>query len=231
MKKSSKGFLISAILFVVTIIFSIGAAKCDVAEVGINSVKVGYSSMNDAFYNFIGGAEGFHKSFYSISEALGYLSFLFIAGFALLGAYQLYKRKSIKKVNPSIIVMGVMFVFVLVLYVAFDKLGLNLRPLIMPGEASLEPSFPSSHAMLACVIHGAGILEIDEVMFPCIGRTILKIVMAAMMLVIVFCRLFSGAHWLSDIIAGVLISGVVVSLFYAIKTLIREKRKKKSEPA
>ena len=109
--------------------------------------------------------------------------------------------------------MGALFVITIILYVAFDKIVINYRPVILPGELELESSFPSSHTMLAIVVFGSAAIDLKRRLKGNKVGSIIGIVLCLLMLLIVVCRFLSGAHWLTDIVGGVLIAGALVAWY------------------
>lgn len=61
--------------------------------------------------------------------------------FALLGAAQLVRRKSLLKVDGSILALGVFYITVLAAYLIFEEVVVNYRPVLIDGK--LEASYPS----------------------------------------------------------------------------------------
>ena len=68
---------------------------------------------------------------------------------------ELVQRKSLAKVDKKILALGGLFVVTGILYVLFEKVVINCRPILMEGETVPEASFPSSHTVLAVVIFGS----------------------------------------------------------------------------
>ena len=83
----------------------------------------------------------------------------------------------------------------------------------MEGETEAEASFPSSHTMLVCVVMGSAIMLLGRYIKDEKIRRVLKIVFYLVIAVTVLGRLFSGVHWLTDILGGVLISICLLSIF------------------
>lgn len=211
MRKKAKNWLcVTAILFIFAALFTILVTKVDVRPIGPQGSSVGFAGINGTVANLIGT----HKVFYYISSALGYLSLMLAAGFAAVGVMQMVKTKSISGVDKKIVIMGFMYVLVLGMYVGFDKLALNYRPVIL--DEGLEPSYPSSHTMLAVSIIGCAMVFFNRLRLKQDARDMGNRFGYVIMALAVLTRLMSGVHWFTDIIGGVLISLVVVSLYYTL---------------
>ena len=130
-------------MFLTFIVFTVLVSTVDVRFIGPANSKVGLASVNEAFFKTFKG----NDTLYLLTEILGYLTFLIIGAFAVLGVYQLIKGKSLKKVDVKIIALGVFYVVVLIFYVLFEVLVINYRPVLVEGE--LEASYPSSHTVLS----------------------------------------------------------------------------------
>ena len=184
----------------------------DVQQIGPEGTSIGFARINKAMHD----ATGLNMILYNITEVLGLLALAVAGCFALLGFVQLIKRKSFAKVDPYIYALAGLYVVVLALYVIFEKVIINYRPVIMPDEEHVEASFPSSHTMLGFVIMGSTFIVIDKyIKNESICRSI-RIVSILILIAIVFGRLFSGVHWLTDILGGVLISSALLFIFSAV---------------
>lgn len=212
MNGNSKNHIISgvgALLFVILIIM---LRTVNVAQIGPDGTSIGLSSINGAVFRLTGVSGGW----YSFSEILGYLAILIAAGFAVLGAVQLIRRRSLMEVDREILSLGLLYAVTVVLYVVFTKVTVNYRPALMPGEQELEASFPSSHTMLACVIFISAAMIIGRYLKAAGACRIVRIVLWVLAGLTVAARLLSGAHWLTDILGGVLLSMVLLGVFAAV---------------
>ena len=140
-----------------------------------------------------------------------------VAGlFALFGLVQLIKRKSLAKVDGAIYALAGLYVVTIGLYVVFEKVIINYRPVVMPDEVALEASFPSSHTMLACVIFGSAIVMIGKYIDNDMLRKLLIALAAVLLILVVAGRLVSGVHWFTDIVGSVLFSAGLFCIYKAI---------------
>lgn len=184
----------------------------DVAAIGPGGTEVGFSRINQFFHE----QTGVNDKWYEITDMLGYLAIAIAALFALVGLIQLIKRKSLFKVDREIICLGILFVVVIGLYVGFEKVIINYRPVLMPGEMYPEASYPSSHTMLVITVLGATMALIKRYLGEGFGSWLLRLACFAVILVTIAGRLYSGYHWFTDIVGGVLLSLTLIELYLAV---------------
>jgi undecaprenyl-diphosphatase len=202
-----KKHLISSIIWtVVFIVYTILIMKVDVKAIGPNNTEVGFAKMNGWFKDLIGQ----NMFFYKVTEVLGIVLLLLVLIYACIGLYQLIKRKSLFKIDREIIILGVFYVVVFALYILFDKVAINYRPILMDGE--LEPSFPSSHTMLALCV-GLSSLIVSKEYFNKKYINIINIITCVLIGLVVAGRMLSGVHWLTDIFGGVILSCTLLEYF------------------
>ena len=211
MNSIKRDFKRPLVMLVVTILFSVLTFVVDRKPIGYDGTSVGFSSINGLF----AGSFGYNKVMDTLSDIAMYLSFLVVAAFAFIGVMQLIRGKSLSKVDKTIIGLGILYVVVAVLYVAFDKIPINYRPILQPGETELETSFPSTHTLVICTVLGSGIVAAKRLFKNEMTVRVLKIAFIAIMAIGVCARLFAGVHWLTDIVAGLLFSVTLVSLYTA----------------
>ena len=227
--KDSKKYLISGIILVViAIIYTILVKTVDVGAIGpINpetgeATSVGFQAINGFFMNLLEPS----KLFYKISKYAGLLPFLLAGFYAYTGCSQLVKGKSLKKVDNKIIAIGAFYVVVLIVYIFFEKVVINYRPVIM--DAELEASYPSSHTLLAICFCGSSLLISKFFIKKDLVRRIVNIATVCLMVLIVVSRFISGVHWASDIVGGIIISLALLNIFYIVILKLDEKKKKRS---
>lgn len=210
-----KKLMVPGLLTLISIIYTFLVKNIDVKAIGPNSSKVGFSTLNNGFKNLIGTNDIFKL----ISEISGYLLILIVIMYAIIGIRQLIKRKSIKKVDREIIVLGCFYVLVLVAFAFFEKCIINYRPILEDG--SLEASYPSTHTLLSlCVGLSALVINKKYIKSEYVG-TFNKIIIGLMIITLLF-RTICGVHWISDIIGGVIISITLLSYFYTAYTYDKE---------
>ncbi len=206
-KNAKKCFIWGSILFIVFAILTVLVKTVDVKAVGPHGSKIGLSKINTYFRDLI----GVNMTLYDATEILGYLAIAVAGVFALFGAYQLIKGKSIKAVDSDILVLGGLFAAVACVYVFFEIVVINYRPIVMDGK--LEASFPSSHTMLSVSIFGAAVHQLFMRIENKSIRITLTVIAVSLMTATVVGRILSGVHWFTDILAGVLMSASLL-MFY-----------------
>ena len=208
-KKKYRKFVDAAVLLVAALLFTLLVKVVDVQAIGPQETSVGFAKINKAFADVVGT----NMLLYKLTQLLGYAALAVVAFFGFGGMMQLVKRKSLMKVDRELLGAGVLYVVVLALYVAFEKIIVNYRPVIMPGETAPEASFPSSHTLLACVVFGSAVILADTYVRKHKARKRVRAVFVILIIVMVVGRLFSGVHWITDIVAGLLFSGSLLSAF------------------
>ncbi len=213
-KNAKKCWILSAGLLVLFLLVMLCVKTVDVQPIGPNGSVIGLAAINAGVRDLFGQ----NMVWYDITDLFGVLSILSALGFALLALCQLIKRRSLLKVDRDLILLGVFYAAVLVVYVFFEIFVINYRPILMDGQ--LEASFPSSHTMLVCCFLVAAIWQFANRISNHVLRCAAIWVSAAIIVVTVVGRLICGVHWFSDILAGLLASGALVAAYIAAcKTL------------
>ena len=213
MKKFFKKYAFSIVCLCCFIIFTIEAKIIDVQPIGPLDSLVGFASINSAVRTFIQNtfSPQIQSLCYTFTKGAAVLAILTAAVFACIGFLQLIRRNSILKVDREIIMLGVVYAVTIVLYVLFEKIAVNFRPILEDGV--LEPSYPSTHTMLVFCVLGSAAFAFQRYIADKKLRTVTQIFCIAIVALTVLGRLVSGVHWFSDIIGGVLVSLSIV-LFY-----------------
>lgn len=208
MNKKGKFFIISLVLLVVAVVYTLLVKFVDVGAIGPENTEVGFQTLNKAVYQTI----GVNMVWYDLTTILGFIPILMAVFYAGLGLKDLIDKKSFVKVDKKIIVLGCFYVLVLLTYAFFEKAIINYRPTLMDGE--LEASYPSSHTVLALCICGSSMIMCYYYIHKEELRKKINYLTLALMFIILVGRIISGVHWASDIIGGVIISGFLLSVFY-----------------
>ena len=215
MKDNKKQIMISTMLFLLFVIFTILVKTIDVKPIGPNSTSVGFSTLNGFMLNKI----GVNMIFYQITQFLGLIPILIAALYGIKGIIQLVKRKSLFKVDSEIIILGIFYAITIIIYLFFEKFIVNYRPVLMDGK--LEASYPSSHTMISIFISLSAIIVNRYLIKNSNINKKINIFILIVMFLIVIGRTISGVHWFSDILGGLLISAFLVKSF---DTLLRIKK-------
>lgn len=206
-KKTSAAVLLA----VLTILYIILIKTIDVAPIGPLETKVGWSHINGAVHELT----GMNMFWYRLTNVMGICSIITGLGFACAGIVQLIRRKKLSRVDRPILGMGGVIICLAVIYVLFEKVVINCRPVIMPGEELPEASFPSSHTMLFATIIGCVCILLKYYIKDDAKRRPVVIILNVLIVICVLGRLLSGVHWLTDIIGGVLFSMVMLTAYAA----------------
>lgn len=218
MKVCKKTLWAAFVLTALFLIFTVLVCTVDVQPIGPQDTNVGFAGLNEKAHTLFGE----NVLLYRVTELLGYIAITVAAFFGVVGLCQWIRRKNILKVDRDILALGVLFIVVISFYVSFNKVAVNYRPMILPGETELEASFPSSHTMLALTVFGGAMIILREKVTDRVLRVVLTVLFSVLIAVTVIGRLLSGAHWLTDIIAGVLLSAALLAWFCLGKTTKEE---------
>jgi len=198
------GFLAAFVLWTVLVSF------VDIRAIGPNGSSVGFAALNGYVHKFTG--VNFHL--YTITDWLGFVPIGVAFGFAILGLVQWIKRKSLLKVDRSLLVLGGFYVVVLAAYIFFEIVVINYRPTLIDGY--LEASYPSSTTMLVMCVMPTAMMQLRARIKNHVFRRCVMITIAVFIVFMVIGRLVSGVHWLSDIIGGALISAGLVMIYASV---------------
>ena len=209
--KKRKFFTVGVLFFGLFLTLLILAKTMNVQAIGPEGSKVGLADLN----RLVSGAFPFSRGWYVLTQILGWLSLLVAALFAASGALELYDRKSLLKVDKEILVMGVLFTITIILFVFFNKVAVNYRPVIVDAEEGLEASFPSSHTLLVVTVFGAAMFALRKLSHSKKFLRISDTVCIAVIAVMVLGRIFSGVHWITDILARLFLSLSLLNFYKA----------------
>ena len=110
----------------------------DVQAAGPTGTKVGFAAFNLWFHHLT----GVHMTVYTITDWMGLVPIAVCLGFGVVGVFQLIRWRSLLRVDPDIILLGLYYVLVILAYLVFEMVPINYRPILING--ALEASYPSS---------------------------------------------------------------------------------------
>lgn len=209
MKKQTRSFYLALLLLAAFLLWTAAVRWVDVQAIGPHGSAVGFATLN----RFIHTLTGVHMTLYVITDWLGLIPFGFVVGFGILGLIQWIRRKSLLRVDRSILALGGFYVVVLAAYLFFEVLVINYRPVLING--CLEASYPSSTTTLALCVMSTAMLQLKARIENRVLRRWLLLVFSAFTVFLVVGRLLCGVHWFTDIMGGTLLSGGLVLLYAA----------------
>ena len=181
--------------------------RVDVQAIGPLGSAVGFAALNRSVHHLT----GVHIPLYTVTDWLSLVPLGFVVGFALLGLVQWIRRKDLLKVDRSILILGGYYAIVMAVFLFFERYVINYRPVLIDGV--LEASYPSSTTMLVLTVMPTAITQLKARIKQPVLRQIIVSFLAAFTGLMVIGRLFSGVHWFSDIIGGILLSAGLVWLY------------------
>ncbi len=206
-----KNLIIGTFSVILFIIWTILIQEVDVQPIGVNGTSIGFATINSWFHSIT----GVNMTLYNITDWLGLLPIFICFGFGLLGLIQLIKRKSIFKVDFSLIVLGIYYVIVVILYLAFESIPINYRPILINGF--MEASYPSSTTLLVLAVMPSFNFQIKNRINNQNIKRLLCFISVLFSMFMVVGRIFSGVHWITDILGSVLLS---TGLYFIYKAII-----------
>lgn len=203
---AAAGLLLAAFLLLTLVVLFI-----DVQPIGPEGSSVGLATLNGAAHRLFGVS----MTWYAITDWLGLASLAVALGFAVLGLCQLVRRRSLLRVDTSVLLLGGLYMLLIAAYAFFELCIVNYRPILMDGV--LEASYPSSHTMLTVGIMASAPIALRVLLTG--RRAAHRAADTLGTLVIGFTvvgRLLSGVHWLTDILGGVLLASALVLAYAAL---------------
>ena len=215
MNKKKRNFFISTILILLAVVFTILVKVVDVKQVGVNGTSIGFATVNQFVFESI----GVNMIWYHITDWLGLVPIFVAMVYGLIGIIQLIKRKSLFKVDKEIILLGLFYIVVILIYIFFEKVIVNYRPILMNGF--LEASYPSSHTLMTICLCGSSIIVNKKFYNNKIAK-FLNVLSLVVVLITVIGRLLSGLHWFTDIIGGIFIGGALLMTLYSVLDVVKK---------
>ncbi|MBE5797589.1 MAG: phosphatase PAP2 family protein [Clostridiales bacterium] len=190
--------------------WTIAVQHVDVQPIGPQGSQVGFAAVNQLVHRLTGT----NFTLYVITDWLGCIPVLVCGGFGVLGLVQWVRRRSIARVDFSILVLGGFYMAVMAAYVLFEVYAVNARPVLIDGR--LETSYPSSTTMLVLCVIPTAVMQLRGRVRNVRCRVWITWGGAVFAVLMVTGRLLSGVHWLTDIAGGALLSAGLVMLYSAV---------------
>ena len=210
MKRVRKNFFASICLLAAFMLWTAAVCFVDVRTIGPQGSSVGLAGIN----GFVHDLTGTHFILYNITDWLGFVPIFVCVGFGVFGLMQWVKRKSIRKVDHDILILGGFYIVTIASYLFFESVVINYRPVLING--CLEASYPSSTTLLVTCVMPTAVMQSCSRIRNKLLRIIVAATLVAFIAFMVIGRLISGVHWLTDIIGGVLLSAGLVLMYRAI---------------
>lgn len=206
MKINKKEIIKHSCLISIPIIYTILVKFIDVQAIGSAKSLVGFSTINEYIFNFT----GVNMLWYYITEYLGLIPLMIAIIYSIIGLIQMIKRESIFKVEKEILVLGIFYIIIFILYTFFEIFIINYRPILIDGIK--EASYPSSHTLLSICICGSSLMINKYLFKKNLFFKVENVISILSILIIVIGRIISGVHWITDIIGSILISIVLLKI-------------------
>lgn len=202
-----KKLLLAVCLLVAFALWTTALSRIDVQAIGPQDSAVGFAAVNQ----FVHALTGVHLLLYTLTDWLSLIPVGFMAGFALLGLVQWIRRKSLWKVDRSILALGGFYLVVAAVFLFFEQVVINYRPVLIAGV--LEASYPSSTTMLVLCVMPTAAMQLRSRIRNANLRCWSTAAIVVFTVFMVFARLISGVHWVTDIVGGTLVSAGLVLLY------------------
>lgn len=208
-------FWLSISFFALFVLWTILVKTVDVSEVTYNGTKLGFSHLN---YHFGQLATDFgkHEALGLISDILLYISLGYTGVLVAVGIIQWIKLKSLKKVNRIFFFLAGAYVLIVLLYGFFEIVKVNYSP-----DSSLEhlkASYPSTHVFVGgtlFLLNSYVLLKFLTIKLDSF-KTMIHLSTVVLSLLLVLTRMLAVKHWLTDIIASVILTLAVYFLFIGL---------------
>ena len=213
MKRIRKSFIVSMCLLTAFVLWTVAICFVDVRAIGPQGSSVGFAGIN----GFVHTLTGVHWGLYNITDWLGLVPIFLCVGFGILGQVQCIQRKSIRKVDYDIFVLGGFYIVTIAAYLFFESVVINYRPVLINGY--LEASYPSSTTLLVMCVMPTAVMQFNSRIKNKVLRNIIAVTIIAFIAFMVIGRLVSGVHWFTDIVGGALLSSGLVMMYYSVSKI------------
>ena len=207
-------YITSGIFLLAFIIFTILVKTVDV-DYYYNNTYIGFHHINYQFGNFV-TSFGKYDVMSKFSDIILYLSFGYVAILFIFALIELIENKSFKKLNLNYYILLGGYISVVIVYFIFEVVKVNYSPASTIGE--LKASYPSSHVFIGAMFYLLNTYTAMKLLNPEKEwiKPVVFIASGVICLLLVFTRAMSAKHWLTDIIASIILVLALYTLFIAI---------------
>lgn len=216
-KKKLKKFIVPVTLILGFVVFTILVLLVDKKAIGPQESVVGFAIINKWFADLIGS----NMMLYKVADYLGYVAIGIAVFFFCVAVWQLFTRKSFKKVDWQIYALAGFYVMFALIYVMFEVVVVNTRPVLIEGV--LEASYPSTHTLMALCLCISAIFMFNYLIRQNWLKKVLDVFCIVLCGAILICRILSGVHWLTDIIASIILAVGLLWLLFAVLSILNKK--------
>ena len=188
------------------------AAVClvDVQPIGPLGSGVGFAALNGWFHSLT----GVHLRLYDLTDLLSVVPLGLCAAFGILGLCQWVRRRSLRRVDRDLLLLGGFYLAVAAFFVAFEWFPVNFRLVLIEGR--LEASYPSSTTLLVLCVMSTAQMQLRRRLRPGALRRMVCAMLPCFAAFMILARLVSGVHWLTDILGGAVLSAALVTAYGAV---------------
>ncbi len=217
-KRNQINFIATSGLLILFVLYTISLMYIDVKPIGPENSLVAFATINGSVQRLF----SVNMLLYNITDWLGLVAIIVALGFAVLGFLQLIKRKSLSRVDNSILVLGGFYLLVIAAYLFFEYNIVNYRPVLI--NSILEASYPSSTTMVVMCIMTTAMMQFHRLIQNKTVRIVINIFLGIFTILMIVGRMLSGVHWFTDILGSMLISSALVMLYHAVNVYIESKQ-------
>ncbi|MBR6500963.1 MAG: phosphatase PAP2 family protein [Firmicutes bacterium] len=206
-KLKRRYWLKGIVLLGLFVVWTILVTKFDVVYNELTGTSIGFGTMNLKVHAWT----GVNWTLYHITDWLGLIPVLLCVVFGGLGLIQWIRRNGLRYIDQDLIWLGLYYVIVIILYLLFEMIPINYRPVLIEGR--LEASYPSSTTLLSLCVMLSVMYQIHQ-RWNHKGLRYLGIGLSGIFMIFMIAgRILSGVHWITDIVGSVLL-GTGLFLIY-----------------
>ena len=228
MKKHTYLFVSSALLLSF-IVFTILVKTVDVKYI-YNNTYLGFYDLNFKFGNWAVNF-GKYNGMRLISDIILYVGIGYSGLILVFGVIQLIRLKSLKLLNRRYFLLLGAYALIAFVFLFFEVVKVNFSP--GSSANNLKASYPSTHVFIGCSLFLINSYTAIKLLNPEKKWFIDLIYVSTglICLLLVFTRMLSLKHWLTDIIGAILLVSAVYTLYIYIshRTLPTQKEEVSEE--